>query len=256
MVAAAMQTKTFILPSLTVLALVISGVGSDPAGEHGKEAPKQTSESPAPATEDRDDDPRNLSVCYEVFSMPISQAADLHRKGLAEEEFYKQVVKAGKIERFLVLKSKSGVKASVESVSEYIYPTEFSPPQYPESNDNTTQPPLPAAPSAFTMRPIGEEIAQDTVLSTDGRFVTINPEVSLSSLLRMEKWAKDTAEVEQPIVDTQKIKTAVTARVGSPLLLGTLNPPFENGVNPRKDQVVWFCFITVRATGESTKTDK
>lgn len=90
-------------------------------------------------------------------------------------------------------------------------------------------------------------------MTQDGRFVEINPAISFSSLLRLEKWA---ADVEQPIVDTQKIQTAVTARVGSPLLLGTLNPPFENGVNPRKDQAVWFCFVTVRISRDSAKAAK
>ena len=161
MLAAAMKTKIFVLLSLTLVALVNSKVtAKDPFAAPGKEDHKQKSDSPATEPEVREDDPKNLTVCYEVFSMPIAQAADLHRKGLSEEEFYKQVVKAGKLERFVVLTSRSqqGQRTTVESVSEFIYPQQFNPPQFPESINNATQPPLPAAPSAFTMQPIGERL--------------------------------------------------------------------------------------------------
>ncbi len=257
MLAAAMQIKTFILLSLTAVALVFSSDVADPFAASGKEDQKQKSDSPATEPEVRENDPKNLNVCYEVFSMPIAQAADLHRKGLTEEEFYKQVVKAGKIERFVVLNTQADGRAMVESASEFIYPTEFTPPQFPESINNTTQPPLPACPTAFTMRPIGEKFEiEPGFLVPDARFLGITCNVSLTSLLRLEKWAKDAAEVEQPIVDNQNFQISIVAKLGSPQLLGTLNPPFENGVNPRKDQALWFCFVTVRVIGDSAKAGK
>lgn len=81
-------------------------------------------------------------------------------------------------------------------------------------------------------------------MAVDAKTVDFQIMVSHVALARREKWGKDITELEQPQFETQKLSTNFTASIGSPRLVGTLNPPFGNGVAARAEQNVWFCFVT------------
>ena len=188
----------------------------------------------------------NVSICYEAFSLPIAKAGELQRKGMTDEELYKEVVSTGKLERMLVLRTKSGQRAVVENVTSYIFPTEFTQPQIPCGNPgNVNVPtPLPVAPTAFDKKEVGDTLEGEPTLSQNAKFVDFQIAVSHVALARREKWGQGITELEQPQFESQKLNTNFTASVGSPLLIGTLNPVFGNGLAARAEQNVWFCFIT------------
>ncbi|HEY2343957.1 MAG TPA: hypothetical protein VGH90_13030, partial [Chthoniobacteraceae bacterium] len=64
-------------------------------------------------------------------------------------------------------------------------------------------------------------------------------------------------KVGQPIFETQKFTTSVKVEVGKPVLLGTKNPPHDNGVaklNPAEQ--IRLCFVTgdlVSAAGTTVR---
>lgn len=190
----------------------------------------------------------NISLAYEAFSLPIAKAGELQRKGLTDEELYKEFVSAGKLERLLVLRTKSGQRAILENVTEYRYPAEFSGPQLPGgvSSDKVPPPltPPPFGPTAFEKKDAGDTMECEPTLSLDAKSVDFQIAVTHVALARREKWGKGITELEQPQFESQKLSTNFTASIGSPRLIGTLNPPFGNGIAARAEQNVWFCFIT------------
>ncbi len=195
-------------------------------------------------------DSMNISLAYEAFSLPIAKAGELQRKGMTDDELYKEVVAAGKLERLLILRTKSGQRAQLENATNYIYPTEFSPPQLAGSfmADKTPPPPvppIPATPTAFGNKEAGDTLEAEPTISKDLKSVDFQFQVSHVRFARREKWGQGLAELEQPLLETQKLTTNVSAAVGSPRLVGTLNPVFGNGLANRTDQHVWLCFITV-----------
>lgn len=70
--------------------------------------------------------------------------------------------------------TKSGVKATVEITREFIYPTEFDPPQLPQGNlIGVTPIATPTTPTAFEMRKTGVTLEVEPVVSEDSRSVEI-----------------------------------------------------------------------------------
>ncbi len=82
--------------------------------------------------------------------------------------------------------TKNGLKATVEISREFIYPTEFDPPQLPQGGGGRTisipvqQIATPTTPTAFEMRKTGILLDVEPVISEDGRTVelTISPSLT------------------------------------------------------------------------------
>lgn len=153
--------------------------------------------------------------------------------------------------------TKGGQKASIEIVREFIYPTEFDPPQIPTNvggaNNNTiiigpvTLPPIPVTPTtptAFETRRVGMVLDVEPVISEDGRSIdlTITPEFTefvgfvnygspINSVsqttnpdgsLTASEIALTDNTILQPIFSTKKINTAVKVYDGATVVLGGL----------------------------------
>ena len=252
--------KTHTVIKSTVAALVLAFVPSIPAQTAESSASGTTAESkaapsaPAPAADPQAADlgTMNVSICYEAFSLPIAKAGELQRKGMTDEELYKELVSAGKLERLLVVRIKPGQRVAIDNVTQYKFPTEFSAPGVPggvgdsppEPNKLAPAVPLPLAPTAFEKIEVGDIMEAEPVLSPDAKSVDFQLMISHVAFAKREKWGQGLAELEQPQIELQKLSTNITASIGSPRFVGTLNPPFGNGLAARAEQNVWFCFIT------------
>ncbi len=139
----------------TVAALVLAFVPNILAqtSASGASNPKVENKAatPAPAqageTQGADLSSMNVSLCYEAFSLPIAKAGELQRKGMTDEELYKEVIAAGKLERLLILRTKSAQRAVLENTTYYIYPTEFMMPEIPSPRKQSIS--LPIAATAY-----------------------------------------------------------------------------------------------------------
>lgn len=153
--------------------------------------------------------------------------------------------------------TKGGQKASIEIVREFIYPTEFDPPQIPTNiggaNNNVlvvgpvSLPPIPVTPTtptAFETRRVGMILDVEPVISEDGRSVdlTITPEftefigfvnygspinnvsqvTNPDGSLTSTEIALTPNTILQPIFSTKKISTAVKIYDGATVVLGGL----------------------------------
>ncbi len=103
---------------------------------------------------------------------------------------------------------------------------------------------------------VGDTFEAEPTLSPDAMSVDFHLSVSHVALAKREKWGQGVAEVEQPQLETQRLSANITAIVGSPRLVGTLNPVFGNGLAARTEQNVWFCFITPTIGQNNAPTPK
>ena len=219
-----------------------------------------------PAFTEPDDagrDATNISLAYEVFSLPLAKAAELQRKGLTDSALYTEVLGVGKLERFIVVRTKSNSRSVTTCGTDYLHPTEFEPPKtladpgdkrsdetrgaratLPTDVPSGSFPSNPATPTSFSTRQLGDSLEIEPTLSPDRKVVDIGLSVSHSVFVRREKWGHGLAEVEQPQFESQKLNTNVTASIGSPRLIGTLSLPSGDGLITRAEPIIWFCFIT------------
>lgn len=150
--------------------------------------------------------------------------------------------------------TRSGQRAKIEVIREFIYPTEFDPPEIPESFGTTTGiatsqdnlgtvssfPVTPTTPTAFEMRSVGVTMEVDPVIGNDGFTIDLNlaPEVvefegfiNYGSPIRSSgvDGAGNAVQIEltenrieQPIFATRKVTTAVTIWDGQTVAIGGL----------------------------------
>ena len=148
--------------------------------------------------------------------------------------------------------TRSGQRATIEVVREFIYPTEFDPPQIPQTVGATTTsggtgasetssfPVTPTTPTAFEMRPVGVRMEVDPVIGPDGYTIDLNlaPEVTefegfINYGSPIQTSATDALgnpttlvltenKIEQPVFSTRKVTTAVTVWDGQTVAMGGL----------------------------------
>ncbi len=151
--------------------------------------------------------------------------------------------------------SKSGQEALVEVVREFIYPTEFDPPQIPQTvgaSQGTTSllgtstgtsgsfPVTPTTPTAFEMRPVGVRMTVLPTVGGDGYTIDLElaPEVTefegfinygspintsgSDALGNPTTVVLTENKIEQPVFSSRKLKTSVTVFDGATVALGGL----------------------------------
>lgn len=148
--------------------------------------------------------------------------------------------------------TRSGQRATVEVIREFIYPTEFDPPQIPQTvgatsvtgtpgtSSSSTFPVTPTTPTAFEMRPVGVRMEVDPVIGPDGYTIDLNlaPEVtefegfinygspintaSTDALGNPTTVTLTENRIEQPVFSTRKVTTAVTVWDGQTVAMGGL----------------------------------
>jgi general secretion pathway protein D len=70
--------------------------------------------------------------------------------------------------------AKSGQTAKISIVREFKYPTQFDPPQIPQTVGSGFTPVTPTTPSAFDMRPLGVELEVQPTIGPDGYTIDLN----------------------------------------------------------------------------------
>ncbi len=152
--------------------------------------------------------------------------------------------------------TKSGQQASVEVVREFIYPTEFEPPEIPQQfgavGGGTTNlltgqssgaggfPVTPTTPTAFDMRKVGVRMEVEPTVGADGYTIDLNlaPEVvEFEGFINYGSPIQTTAQnalgvsttltltenvINQPVFSIRTLKTSVTVFDGSTVVMGGL----------------------------------
>jgi hypothetical protein len=197
---------------------------------------------------------QQVSLQEETFSLPINDAFALLRKFPTDAERYSELVrrvdaKQARLERLVVVRTISGQQAKGESVHELIYPTGYEPPRVAGSHAAGATMPAEGvlAPGGFQTRNLGDTLNFTPQVGSNSLFINITliPE---SSFFVGYKGAGDQKWARQPMIETKRLTTSVMVKSGEPFLLGTLSPPFNDGIAPSsKEHRIWLDFITAHA---------
>ncbi|MCB1228876.1 MAG: hypothetical protein KDN19_01340 [Verrucomicrobiae bacterium] len=159
--------------------------------------------------------------------------------------------------------ARSGQRAKVESIHEYIYPTEFDPAsevRRVEKNGKEevvtthSENGLPLA-AAFETRNVGTTLEVDPVIGADDRTIDLNLAPEVIYLVDQIEWGdykegESKITVKMPAFYTMKVTTQVTLLGGDYLLIGA-NSPFhsETGMSDQERKVMVFVKADILAVG-------
>lgn len=147
-----------------------------------------------------------------------------------------------------MITARSGQRAKVESVREFIYPTEYDPPEIPgevslsgRADSLVTS----VAPTAFETRNVGHTFEVDPVLGKDGETVYLNLAPEVVEHEGYTHWPSEEADVKfrtsLPTFYAMKITTQITVRDGRYGFLGTTRPRVAS--NKRMEDPVVLQFV-------------
>lgn len=191
---------------------------------------------------------RAASMRYEIFSLPLDEAAAMRRARGEKNSLYERVVRqveSGKVkqERFICVQGMAGGAAQVEQVHEMIYPSEYDPPGFgdelvmPEDKKAPRRRFFPKTISAFDTKNVGDTVELEMQWNDSG-----GAEVRLigrhSALLRRNAFGEGMARWEMPEFTLQDLRAAAILSNGFPTLVGTVTPASEEGR-------VWWAFATL-----------
>lgn len=161
-----------------------------------------------------------------------------------------------KIVDTMMVVTKSGQKATTESMLEYIYPTEYSQPTLPGGSDTNAITPeyiknlewvrKPITPTSFEPRNVGGALEVEPTLKNDYKTIELRFSWEVVDHEGEKVWMeyKDTTEntykIEMPKFYTKRISTSITCVPASYTLVATVDPQNEKGV--RDTSRKWLIF--------------
>lgn len=185
---------------------------------------------------------------FETYTLPQDALDALHTESPPDKAFYERIRKLcaegeATLDCVTALPTRSGQRATSESIDELLYATEFDPPKAGRQY---------AYPTAHEMRPTGDRVEIDPVLNEDGSVdVNLAPESTRFHGFIEQK--ADPAHLGadgelQPLFSTRKVTTAVTCRPDVPFLLATQSAPANTGLAEAGDSAgkVSVTFLTAR----------
>lgn len=127
--------------------------------------------------------------------------------------------------------TKSGSSATVEIIREFRYPSEYEPPQIPQSTGGGTQPITPATPTSFEMKPTGVRLEVEPTVGADNYTIDLRlvPEVTEfegfinygSPIVNRGVVVTDNV-INYPVFSERKVETSVSIYDGQTVVLGGL----------------------------------
>ena len=195
--------------------------------------------------------PRHVRVQVEFIEMPLHTMSTL----LDDEEATKtdailrqhisQLIKAdkAKIVETQMTVARAGEKATSESIREFIYPTEYEPPELPttiriekDTESKVTQADFATGPTptAFETRNLGTTLEIETEISEDSRYIDLrlaSDIVHHTKNIAYATWKdkRGQSDIVMPEIYTLRCNTSVTLRNGKPSLAAALSPRDAEG---------------------------
>lgn len=211
-----------------------------------------------------------VQLVYEVFSLEEKKAVATQRTNRTDIAAYQEMVTGltnGEVvqEKLMALRLVPGEKAVTQHVSEMGYPTEFDPPELPNSvgleNFGDEGPSLedlesgpgwqagafPATPgtgTAFQIVKLGDELEFEAELmgGNSGK-LAIRMMAIHTDLKGFDAWGQGLAEAKMPLLSVQTVQSNIVLKSGVPMLVGTVSPPDVEQEKGKKKRV-WFAFVT------------
>jgi hypothetical protein len=253
---------TPVLPAQEVPPTPKAPATADPFVRNKDNPPKQAEKPPAAAPVEgagggagvapgeenppEEQEPVHMIFTFESYSLPQEELNAIHEQTPKAPLFYERVRRLAddgkaRLEMLISLPTRSGQRATVQSVDEVIYPTEFDAP-VPGRDFGF--------PTAYEMMPVGETMELDPVLGPDGQIVDVNlgPDFVRLAGFVLQKSDSNAGGELQPLFLTHDPTTSLTFRVAVPTLIGTVTQARTTGIaeadaEPDKVEVL---FMTIR----------
>ncbi|MCH7226671.1 hypothetical protein [Haloferula sp. A504] len=215
-------------------------------------------------------DHKDLTKLLFLSALEVADATPL-RKTVAE------MVKKGEanvLETMMVV-ARSGEKATSESIREFVYPTEYEPPDIPDEVNVPGEPDgkgvspeelkwmgmlrTQFTPTAFETRNLGGTLEVEPGLSDDGRIVDLKFSPEIVWHTGNTVWAEDkdahgnVSKVQMPQMYSLRVNTAITCIDGQYNLVAVLSPKDQDGVTDFTRKVMMFVkcdVVVVKETGK------
>jgi len=147
--------------------------------------------------------------------------------------------------------TRSGQKATVEVVREFIYPTEFDPPR----QATKTEPLIPTTPTAFEMKPVGVRMEVVPTLMEGGNIeLAVAPEATsfegfmeYGSPITHEGKVVSENKIQQPIFHTMKTTASFVVEPGQSVVFGGLGGPDATPLTSRMPKTKDLVFFIIQA---------
>ena len=208
------------------------------------------------------DGPVQLGIHVDFIEVSSDQATQLasnseHPKSSTDGQALKKSLLSSDSARLYASTSvltKSGQRATAQSVAEVIYATEFDPAKgraenAPEEPRDITGVDIPT-PTSLEMRAVGITVEVDPVLGADGETIDLNlaPEIveqiGEDVIQEIPLGSRTMTTIKQPRFYVMKVQTSITITDGGTQWIGTLQPRTDEGViDPDRRILV---FVTAR----------
>jgi Flp pilus assembly secretin CpaC len=221
-----------------------------------------------------DDLPKQVRVQVEFVELAHEQLTELMlgteapANDAALREQVTKLVRDGKatILETLMCVSRTGQKATTESVEEYIYPTEYEPAEaagtIEVNGDSESEAArklrrdsaIGPAPTAFETRNLGATLEIEPTLSSDGKIIDLRFVPEIVYHVGNQVWAEWKGEhgnspIQMPTFYTLRLTTAVTLADGKPILAAALSPKGADGAPDFKRKLMVFVRADVVSVG-------
>lgn len=173
-----------------------------------------------------------------------------------------ELVKKGeaKVLETMVCNARNGEKALAESINEFIYPTEYEPPELPSSVEIPDRPGglnaeevkmlrmlrTPATPTSFETRNLGTTFEIEPTASADDRYIDLRLAPDLVWHTGESVWIEEkdldgnVSRIQMPKIYSMRITTALTCKEGQYVLAAVQSPKDAEGTTDFTRKVMVF----------------
>lgn len=194
-----------------------------------------------------DERPKNIRICIQFIEVPHAVLTELlanpETAGPALHDKVLALANDGTVQLLetCVVTGRHGQRATVESVRETIYPTEYLPPGMwpPAPTPVPGQAPHPEPPKQRLVRPhlgdawetrnVGTTLEIEPNITDDGRMIDLRFTPEIIQLLRMDTFMEyvdqwGDASIRMPIFQTCRTNTSMTLLAGQFAMVGAITP--------------------------------
>ncbi|MFT5905366.1 MAG: Flp pilus assembly secretin CpaC [Cryomorphaceae bacterium] len=170
---------------------------------------------------------------FEVSTIELAEIMSIPRRGNDDTKMRADLLTKAKAGKVSILESqtlvtRSGERATTESITEFIYPTEYEISD-PIENEKKNSPPTIVVPTAFESRNLGATLEVEPTLGEDGKTIDITFKPEICYHVGDTIWGKE-ANV------TYKMPTIYTLRVNTSCTLTNGKFHFTNALTPKNDK--------------------
>ncbi|MEN8783135.1 MAG: hypothetical protein ABF379_02115 [Akkermansiaceae bacterium] len=212
--------------------------------------------------------PRMIRVQAEFIEMPHATYTKLMSKPRTSANDTDlraecaKLVKAGEagVIETLCVTALPGQSATSESISEFIYPTEYEPGELPNEINGAAvsgDHPIgsPPTPSAFDTKNTGSTFEVEAMIDTSMKVIDLRLTPTLVYHVDTVNWGAEkiagaAGPIEMPSFYVLSIKTGATLRDGQPSMIGALSPKSDKGVVDQTRKIMVFTRADILTVGK------